>query len=80
MLFPAGSIAHGHFELHDIVDFLCFALGTEQRVIKKSCIVVHLQPGFAATDRAANPAGFVLVFVHHLQADFRSFSNAGSSS
>ena len=63
VLFAAGSIAHGHFKLHNIDDFLCFALGTEQRVIKKSCIVVHLQSGFATTDGAANPAGFVLLVI-----------------
>ena len=64
-LFAAGSIAHGHFKLHDIDDFFCFAFGTEQRVIKKSCIVVHLQPGFAATDGIANPAGFFIFFFHN---------------
>ena len=62
-LFAAGSIAHGHFKLHNIDDFFCFAFGTEQRVIKKSCIVVHLQSGFAATDRTVNPAGFVLLVI-----------------
>jgi len=64
-LFAAGSIAHGHFKLHDIDYFFCFAFGAEQRVIKKSCIVVHLQSVFSTANRASDPVGFFIFFFHN---------------